>query len=80
MMEVVVGALRGLGCSVRPMLVSVLGVCGTRIAWVLTAFAFEGLHRVETVYFAYPLSWLVTLIAQSVCLYLLVRSRKEQRL
>ena len=42
LMEVVVGALRGLGCSMRPMIVSVLSVCGVRIAWVMAAFQFAG--------------------------------------
>ena len=78
MMEVVVGALRGLGASVRPMIVSVLGVCGVRILCALIVAPF---HKVELLYLSYPLSWLVTLIAQSVLLLILAKAiRKKERL
>jgi len=78
MMEVVVGALRGLGSSVQPMIISVLGVCGVRIAWVLTVFQAEQFHRVEFIYISYPLSWAVTLIAQCVWLVLLTGKLRKQ--
>lgn len=77
MMEVVVGALRGLGSSVRPMIASVVGVCGVRI---LCALIVEPFHKVELLYLSYPLSWLVTLIAQSVLLFLFAKYiRKKER-
>ena len=79
LMEVVVGMLRGLGSSVTPMIISVLGVCGVRILWVMTVFQAERFHRVEAVYFSYPLSWAVTLAAQSIWLILLTkRLRKKE--
>lgn len=78
MMEVVVGALRGLGSSVRPMIASVLGVCGVRI---LCALIVEPFHKVELLYLSYPLSWLVTLIAQSILLFVFAKyiRKKEKR-
>lgn len=80
MMEVVVGMLRGLGSSVLPMILSVLGVCGVRILWVLTVFQAEQFHTVESIYFSYPLSWAVALIAQGVWLLLLTkRLQKKER-
>lgn len=74
MMEVEVGALRGLGASVKPMILSVLGICGTRIAWAMLV---EHCHRVELIYLSYPLSWLITLIAQGI---LLLWLRKKLRI
>ena len=38
LMDVSTGALRGLGASFVPMLISVLGVCGIRIGWIYTIF------------------------------------------
>lgn len=75
MMEVVVGALRGLGSSIRPMTVSVLGVCGVRIVCALIVAPY---NKVELIYLSYPLSWLVTLIAQGVLLILLAKKIRER--
>jgi len=75
MMEVVVGALRGLGSSIRPMIVSVLGVCGVRIICALIVAPYE---KVFLIYLSYPLSWLVTLIAQGVLLIVLAKKIRER--
>lgn len=36
MMDVMVGSLRGLGYSVMPMIVSLIGACGLRLLWIFT--------------------------------------------
>lgn len=79
LMEVTVGAVRGLGSSVQPMIISVLGICGVRIAWVLAVFQTEQFCRVEFVYASYPLSWAVTLIAQGIWLFVLAKKLRQQR-
>ena len=38
MMDVMVGGLRGIGYSVMPMLVSLVGACGLRLVWIATIF------------------------------------------
>lgn len=38
MMDVMVGSLRGLGYSIVPMIVSLLGACGLRLVWIATVF------------------------------------------
>lgn len=38
MMDVMVGMLRGMGYSVVPMIVSLLGACGLRLVWLATVF------------------------------------------
>jgi putative MATE family efflux protein len=80
MMEVVVGMLRGLGSSMVPMILSVLGVCGVRVAWVLTVFQAERFHTVEYIYISYPLSWAITCMAQGIWLFMLIRRNKTERL
>ena len=74
MMDVMVGVLRGIGYSVMPMIVSLLGACGTRLIWIATIFRIESFHRIETVYIAYPISWFLTFAAHVVC-YLIVRKK-----
>lgn len=64
-MDVLVGSLRGMGYSMVPMLVSIVGVCGLRITWIFTAFAAN--HTLETLYISYPISWIITGTAHFIC-------------
>lgn len=79
MMDVVVGSLRGLGHSVMPMLVSIAGVCGTRLLWIFTAFRMAEYHTVTSLYLTYPVSWTITILAHFVC-FVVVRRRLEKQL
>ena len=72
-MEVLVGALRGVGHSFVPMIVSVVGVCGLRIVWVYTVFA--AMNTLAILYISYPVSWGITALVHFIC-YLFV-SKKE---
>lgn len=57
-LDVTTGQMRGLGKSVIPMIVTMVGVCGLRILWVFTVFP---QHRsLFMLYFSYPVSWLIT--------------------
>ncbi len=67
MMDVVVGSLRGLGYSIMPMIVSLVGVCALRLIWIATVFQLEEFHKIEVIYYTYPISWIVTLIAHLIC-------------
>lgn len=63
-MDTLVGALRGMGKSVAPMITSIIGVCGVRVLWVLTIFQW---HRtLETLYVSYILSWAVTALCHYI--------------
>ena len=66
LMDVTTGALRGLGESFIPMLISVLGVCGIRIGWIFTVFQIPALHTPQCLYLSYPFSWTVTFLCQLV--------------
>ena len=63
-MDISTGALRGLGASVAPMLISILGVCGLRVLWVSTIFQIPRFHTPECLFFSYTVSWIVTFIFQ----------------
>ena len=67
LMDVTTGALRGLGASFTPMLVSVLGVCGIRLAWIYTIFQVPAYHSPESLYLSYPISWALTFLLHLLC-------------
>ncbi len=63
-MDVSTGALRGMGKSVLPMIVSILGVCVFRIVWIYTIFTIPQFHTLEWLFLSYPISWSIVFIAQ----------------
>ena len=73
LMDVTTGALRGLGASFVPMLISILGVCGLRIAWIYTIFQIPQYHTPECLYFSYAISWTITFLAQLIALLVVFR-------
>ncbi len=76
LMEVMVGMLRGLGRSIMPMLVSLFGACGLRIIWIYTYFAQH--KTIETLYFSFPISWIITTAAHFVCLLVTYKAVKRK--
>lgn len=64
MMDVSTGALRGMGTSVAPMIISILGVCGIRIGWIYTLFQIPAFHTPQCLYYSYAVSWAVTFLIQ----------------
>ncbi len=70
-MDVTVGAIRGMGSSLAPMIISVVGVCGFRIAWIETVFAQH--HTLDVLYMSYPISWAISFLVQLVVLVALLR-------
>ena len=77
LMDCMVGALRGIGYSVMPMIVSLLGVCAFRMVWIFGFFKIKQFHMIDTVYLAYPVSWLLTFIVHVIC-YLIVRRKIDK--
>ena len=71
-MDVMVGSLRGLGCSFMPMIVSLAGACGFRVLWIYTVF--QVYHTLEILYISYIISWSITAIAHFIC-FLIVRRK-----
>lgn len=62
-MEILTGALRGMGSAVVPMLISIIGVCGFRIGWIFSVFQMPQYHTLPWLYFSYPFSWTFTIAA-----------------
>ena len=66
-MDVMVGSLRGIGYSVLPTIVTLIGACGLRLVWIATVFQIPAYHTIQTVYWSYPISWSITLVAHFIC-------------
>ena len=64
-MDVMVGSIRGMGYSIMPMVVSLLGACGLRVVWIFTVFAF--CRSPQILYISYPVTWTVTFLVHFVC-------------
>ena len=75
-MDLFPGALRGMGCSAVPMILSVIGTVGTRIVWIFGIFP---QHRsLYVLFISYPGSWIITIILQVIC-YLIMRKKVYSR-
>lgn len=77
-MDVLVGALRGIGYSIIPMIVSLVGACGLRLLWIATVFQIPEYHSLTTVYISYPITWTITLTVHAITFALAARKVLRQ--
>ncbi len=63
-MDCTMAASRGLGKSLAPTVIVILGSCVFRVAWVYTVFAY--FHTIPSLYLLYVFSWTITAIAQII--------------
>lgn len=75
-MNVMVGAMRGLGSSLTPMMASIFGVCVLRVVWIYTAFPLD--RTFFMLFLSYPVTWLATGLIEVVCFYF-IRKRAIAR-
>lgn len=78
LMDVSTGALRGMGESFLPMLISILGVCGLRIGWIYTIFQMPQFHTPQCLYFSYTVSWTITFLCQIIA-FIFVYKRQVKK-
>lgn len=78
LMDCIVGAIRGMGYSIAPTIVSLLGACGLRILWIFTVFAIPEYHTEFMLFLSYPLSWGITFIAHFICFIIMRRKFPKQ--
>ena len=67
LMDSIVGTIRGMGYSIMPMIVSLLGACAFRIVWIYTIFRF--IYTPECLYISYPISWILTFSVHFICYF-----------
>ena len=75
-MDVLVGFLRGVGYSTIPMVVSLIGVCAFRIAWIYTVFQQQKI--LSSLYISYPISWTITVIVLVICILIFYPKIKKK--
>ena len=75
-MGVLSSAIRGMGASLLPTLVSIGGICGIRVLWI--AFVVPHSPSLRTLMTSYPVSWTATLIVDLVILIVLFKRRKRE--
>ena len=76
-MEVLANTLRGMGYSVLPMVVSLMGSCVLRLIWVATIF--QLFRTTSMLYISYPVTWVLTTLTHFICL-LIVRRKLLQNM
>ena len=64
-MDLFPGALRGMGHSGVPMILSIIGTVGTRIVWIFWIFPQN--RSLYTLFISYPASWAITIVMQVIC-------------
>ena len=71
LMDLFPGAMRGMGHSGVPMILSIIGTVGTRIVWIYMLFPYY--RSLRFLFFSYPASWLFTIVMQVICFYFVRR-------
>ena len=71
LMDLIPGALRGMGHSGVPMILSIIGTVVPRIIWIF--WLFPSHRSLYFLFISYPLSWIVTILMQAVCFYFVRR-------
>ena len=75
-MDTLAGAVRGLGTSIAPMVVAILGTCVLRVVWIMTVF--QQYHTLESLFVTYPISWAVSAVGHGVCFLILFRRMRRK--
>lgn len=70
-MDVLCGILRGLGSTMIPMIVSLIGACLSRILWIYWVLPLD--HTMRMLYLSYPVSWVLTSLVHAACLIPVLR-------
>jgi len=75
MMDTLCGALRGMGKTLIPMVVSLLGACVFRLIWIATYYAAH--PSLQVLYYSYPISWSMVSIVYFIMIFVVRRKLKR---
>ncbi|MBQ7624532.1 MAG: MATE family efflux transporter [Clostridia bacterium] len=76
-LNVMMGALRGIGASTTSFVISMIGACGVRILWNYTVF--EKYHTVKSLFTAFPVSWVITAVIEIAAFAVLLKRAEKGR-
>ena len=77
-MDSLSGTMRGIGYSTLPMIISIVGICGVRIFWVVVMFNFEPFNTIIGLFLCWPISWILASIAMAIALLIVLGKLKKQ--
>ena len=63
-MDCTIAACRGIGKSLVPTIIVIIGSCAFRVAWIYTVFAY--FRTIPSLYLLYIFSWTITAIAEII--------------
>lgn len=64
-MDCSIAACRGIGKSLAPTIIVIMGSCVFRVVWIYTVFAC--FRTIPSLYLLYIFSWLITAVAEIIC-------------
>lgn len=76
LMAVLPGAIRGLGSSLPPSIISLVGACGIRIVWVFTVF--KAFPTMTMLFLVHPITWVLTIIALVINFVIVYNKAKKE--
>lgn len=76
-MDTLSGSLRGMGSSVFPTIASILFICVFRIIYLGIALPAQNFSNVDTIYWSYPISWLIADIAMLTAFLIFYKKKRD---
>lgn len=76
-MDALSNAIRGIGHSLVPVITSLVGACLFRIVYLMTFFQIPKFHVPITIFFSYPISWILTYTVNIICFVVLFKKIKK---
>lgn len=77
LMDVTAYAVRGIGYSILPTIVSLCGACGFRILWIYTVFTMDSMHSLQGLTISYPISWILTFAVHLIVFTVMFTKKKR---
>lgn len=76
-MDCSIAACRGIGKSLAPTIIVIMGSCVFRVVWIYTVFSY--FHTIPSLYLLYIFSWTITAIAEIICFFVNYKKLKLQQ-
>ena len=76
-MDCTIAACRGIGKSLVPTVIVIMGSCVFRVAWIYTVFAC--FRTIPSLYLLYIFSWTITAIAEIICFTIYYKKLKMKQ-
>lgn len=76
LMDTFTGAIRGIGSSILPMIISIAGICGIRILMIFICGPYKEVDDLIMLYYSYPVSWIATSVLQLISFVILKRKKE----